>query len=50
MCWSVIASDVFANSVLVFCSHCMQLLGLGMVCSSYQCIGDTMWESLFRPT
>ena len=51
-CWSVISSDVFSNSVLlvVFCSQCLQILGLGMVCSSYQWIGDTMWESLSRTT
>ena len=48
--WSVIASDVFSNRILVFCSQCMQLLGLGLVCSSYQWIGDTMRESLSRPT
>ena len=49
-CWSVIASDVFSNSVLVFCSQCLQILGLGLVCSSYQWIGDTVWESLSRRT
>ena len=49
-CWTVISSDVFSNSVLVFCSQCLQILGLGLVCSSYQWIGGTMWESLSRPT
>ena len=38
----MVASDVFSNSVLVFYSHCLQLLGLSLVCSSYQWIGDTI--------
>ena len=48
-------------SIIIFCpellvlvymgeSVCLQVLGLGLVCSSYQWIGDTMWESLSHPT